>query len=339
MSPGTPNTQPQRPHRAGPLLGAGLLLLAGGLSVAAQLYTDSARPSDDDWQAAAAYVVDTADASDAIRVEPTWSESALVHLGPVGNLLHRQHRPQPEDFQSIERVWVIADASRGDDGLHRLPPQTRLTDTQNFGRVTVRAYELADWVDLGPSLLDRLPEARVRHIKADGSPRTTCQRWDKRRQRWICPGGDFVGRDLKEVGDDPRRCVRAHALADGAILQVSYPGEVLLGEAPATERWLRLRGGLDLRGARHEHSKPMSFRLLVDGEEKVAQPITRFDSTWWAHTIDLSGVSPQSEVVLEVRAEPPASARQFCFNGWVINTEQAELLRDHSGSVESSSSN
>jgi len=142
------------------------------------------------------------------------------------------------------------------------------------------------------------------------------------------------------VGDDPRRCAWAHALPDGQVLSVTYPAESLLAEDEfGSPRWLRLRAGVDLRGARHEHAQPMSFSLFLDDEEVVSQPISKFDSTWWAHTIDLSGLAQSGEVRLEIRAEDPeVRGRRFCFNGWVVDDDQARTLRDRSESVESSSS-
>ncbi|TXD38541.1 hypothetical protein FRC98_06575 [Lujinxingia vulgaris] len=332
-------TRSNRAHSAGPLLGAGLLLLAGGLSVAAQVRASSDAPADADWERAAAEVVARAQAEDAIRVEPTWSESALVHLGPVGNLLHRHHHPQIEDFQGVERVWLIAEADRQEDGAARLPPGTERLSTERYGEVVLDLYQLPAEVQLGPSLLARLPDAQIEHVKARGENATRCRRWDARRERWICPGAHYVGSELLEVGDDPRRCIWAHALKHGESLRVSFLAETLLDEEMDEGRWLRLRAGVDLRGARHERAQPMSYEVFLGDRAVLSHTVDRFDSTWMAHTIDLSELGPDEELRLEIRAEDPeAHGRRFCFNGWVIDDAQSQLLRDHSGSVESSSS-
>lgn len=328
-----------RAHQAGPLLGAGLLLLAGGLSVATQVIVPANAPSDDAWERAANVVVESARPEDAIRIEPTWSESVMVHLGPVGNLLHRHHDPQIEDFQRIERVWVIAEADRAEDGAARLPPGSERVSTERLGEVRVDLYALASETQLGPSLLTRLPEAQVEHVSADGERATRCRRWDARRQRWNCPGGHYVGSELLEVGDDPRRCAWAHALKDGEVLRVSFPADVLRRDDDAGARWLRLRAGVDLRGARHERAQALTYRVLIGEEEVLSQTLEKFDASWMAHTLDLQRLSGEKELRLEIRADDPeAHGRRFCFNGWVVDDARAQLLKDHSGSVESSSS-
>ncbi|RVU44113.1 hypothetical protein EA187_11220 [Lujinxingia sediminis] len=328
-----------RAHQAGPLLGAGLLLLAGGLSIATQLLGSANAPSDADWKRAADVVVEQARAEDAIRVEPTWSESAMVHLGPVGNLLHRHHHPQIEDFQGMERVWVIAEAERAEDGAARLPPGSERVSSKQLGEVSLELYALPPELQLGPSLLTRLPEARVEHVSATDENVTPCRRWDARRKRWNCPGGHYVGSELLEVGDDPRRCAWAHALKQGQVLRVSYPADALLEEQDAAGSWLRLRAGVDLRGARHERAQPLTYRVFIGEEQVLSHTLGKFDASWMAHTIDLRALSPEKELRLEVRTDDPeAHGRRFCFNGWVVDDTRAELLRDHSGSVESSSS-
>ncbi|MFU8806186.1 MAG: hypothetical protein ACNA8W_20410, partial [Bradymonadaceae bacterium] len=143
--------------------------------------------------------------------------------------------------------------------------------------------------------------------------------WDGRREQWHCGRRDntlYVGSALLEIDDDPRRCIWAHPVS-GQVLRVEFPDVPL-------DHTLRLRGAIDLRGTRYHSTDPVDYRIFIDDELIVERTIDAHDSTWYPHDLDTSSrIGELASVAVEVEAKN-VRRRHFCFNGWVLDEDQAQ---------------
>ncbi|MFU8805466.1 MAG: hypothetical protein ACNA8W_16765, partial [Bradymonadaceae bacterium] len=154
-------SSPSMLRRLSPLLAAGFFVFAGVLSIVLQLFVFPGSVKDEDWQRAAAHVVEAIEREDVVRVHPTWNEDALPYLTHVGNQLHRHHIPFLEDVQHIDRIWIVSETKRLDEAYSQLPFEADSVEVFPFGTVTVALVDVPDWVQARYILHDELAGAIV----------------------------------------------------------------------------------------------------------------------------------------------------------------------------------
>lgn len=305
------------PWPCGPLLAAAVLVLAGVISLWAQC-SFSHTAADEDWQRAAEAAVQRAQPTDGIRIHPSWTETPMPHLGPVGNLLHRHHEPLLEDFLGIERVLVLTETARRDKALQRLPFEPTVDGAEHFDSVSLLAVAIPEHLQLRNDLTDALADATVSYRLPDGDEQR-CRKRPGDANTWRCDGrrtGAEVGPVLMEVEHEPRRCIKAFPPSDGRVLSVELSVENPLDI-------LRIRAGLDNRAARLERGDDVVYRLYVDGEKIADERVDAHTSTWTAHDV---ATNDGNAVDLRIEVEsvvPAPHHRRFCFNGWPMTGEQA----------------
>lgn len=209
-------------------------------------------PTRADWAAAAEAIGAQLKPGDGVAFAPTYAgEARLVlhglpafHLGP----------PAQADLARYDRVWLMgAFGADADD----LPPGHTLTDRKHFGAVTLDLVTVGGLKVVG-DLYAELEQARVTRRHPDGREEA-CDFWDGR--RWQCGlkqspdatraclgrstaqrlrdkqrdpncGLDpwvHVGRDVRIIGAEPRRCIWLHPM-DRAEVNVTWPTTVAPGD-------------------------------------------------------------------------------------------------------------
>ncbi len=308
-------------HRAAALT---VLLLVGAAlaSLFAQCSFSRAAPDPSDWQAAAEAAVAKAQPTDGIRVHPTWTETPLPFLTPVGNLLHRHHEPYLEDYARIERVLILTETARTGEALESLPfpaPPLSEMDHQRFGEILLIVAPIPEEWQLHADATDHLSEATVTIIEPAGGEPHRCGPFSPADRTWRCDGRDadaMVRPILLEMVDDPRRCVQAFPPTDRRVLSVELPFDV-------PNPILRVRAGLDQRSARIETGDDVIYRIYVDDELLREERHPAHESTW-----DATDITPGTDrVTLRVEVEsvsPRPVQRRFCFNAWSLTEDQAQ---------------
>ncbi len=309
--------QDSRPSCIGSLSLAGLLVFTAVVSLLVQFQCQRTADADD-WQRAAEYAVALSEPTDAIRVHPIWTETPLVHLQPVGNLLHRHHEPLLEDLLGIERVLILSESRHRDEALRRLPFDSAPEATHSFGSVELLEVTVPEALRIDRDLTHYLADARVALHSEDAVP-TECRRSLRGGVEWRCGGRDTIVRSvLKEMEDDPRRCIQAYPPSADRFLSLQFRVE-------QTADILRLRAGLDNRAARLESGDDVLYRIYVDDEPIADERIDAHTSQWTAHdvsTADLQGGPVDVRIEVESVVSNPHH-RRFCFNGWPLTTKQA----------------
>lgn len=302
-------------RQVSPLIIAGLLVFAGIASIVAQIFILPGNSTDQDWQRASAYIVEQLEADDAVRVHPSWTEAPMPYLQPVGNQLHRQHHPLPEDIQGIERIWILSETDHLNDALKRLPFDAKPEQTRSFDTVTAVLVDVPESTQFPYIFNEHLEQARVsRLLKKDGSIEE-CTNWNRHQRKWYCgtkhDGTFHVGDVVQELGDDPHHCIWAHALPDQNVLRVEFP------EVPL-QNTLRIRAGIERVGSSRVNVTPTDYRVYLDDKLVLSERIPKTASTWPAHDIQTSAHNGQTaRVRIEVESQNERG-RHFCFNGWIF---------------------
>ena len=290
-----------------------MLVVAGLVSgvLYAFVFVDST--DDDDWAAAGAYVVENINEADVIRVHPTWATKPLTHVTGAGDQVDVVSRPLPEDFHDVETIWLMTDASLVDDALQLLPFDV---DPKRHEYGTVVLLEIPNPIGTLPFVFhERLKTARVERHMADGTVEK-CELWNERDQRWDCGRRDrwfFVGKELKEVGDEPRECIWAHPLSGGKWLHVTFPN------VPPGR--IVLKAGQTLRGQRSPRGSDIFTVIEVDTQRVFDQAISNRDQTY--HTIEVANSGESREVTFKLSAVSPRD-RFFCIDGFVFEAADPE---------------
>ena len=304
--------------RIGPLLAAGLLVLAGLISLAVQYRCANAGADQADWDRAAELAVDLAQPSDGIRVHPTWSEAPLPAMKPLGNLLNRQHRPLLEDLLGIERLLILSESNRSAQALKMLPFDAESEEIHDLGTVQLLEVTIPQELRIRHDLTSQLSGADVAYV-GDGDVQPC--RWHRASGAWRCRGsreGAMVKPILLEIEHEPRRCVQAFPPSGVRHLSV----EMAIEEASDI---LRIRAGLDQRAARMERGQDVIYRLYVNDSKVADQRVDGHSSFWQAHdvpTAEFDGEPVDLRIEVESIADDPHH-RRFCFNAWPMTTTQA----------------
>ncbi len=263
---------------------APLAMIAG---IALIVHRRAAVPERADWKAATAVIAEGLAPGDGVTWAPHWAgEGRLFLHGLPGFHLAE---PAEADLARYDRVWLLGAFGRSADDL---PAGHRVLDRQTFGPLNLDLVEVGGERVIGDLRAD-LEAVRVTRSKGDRVER--CDFWDGR--GWHCTlrkspdrtraclgrpvakrlrnrrrdphcGLDpwlNVSRDVRVIGDHPRRCVwfhpiggktlRAHwpsaPVADGveAVLDFGFTDKVITDHTRKETRTrparLRLRQGLD----------------------------------------------------------------------------------------------
>jgi hypothetical protein len=203
-------------------------------------------PTRADWAAATTYVREHLQPGDGVTWTPyVAGEGRLFFQG-----LPAFHLPEPEhaDLGRYDRVWLLGAFGGTARDLEPSPP---VLDRQAFGAVTVELLQPVGDRVVGDLFAD-LEHARVVRRRPDGTEKA-CDFWDGR--GWHCDlekspdetrqclglpvarrlamrrqdpdcGLDpwlNVSRDVRVIGDWPRRCVWFHPV-NGVVTEIQWPG-------------------------------------------------------------------------------------------------------------------
>ncbi len=287
-----------------------IVLVAAGLTSLGLYRWVFVDPTDEaDWAAAADWVKTRIEPDDVFRVHPHWYDAAYTHLTEVGDQTQRIRRPILEDLYDHRAVFIISQADRTDEALALMPFDAEPSDRASFGTVeAIRVpipRETFHW-----ELLKKLDEAKVSRIRG-GKTLQVCDDWDAREWRWDCKPRNrwlYVGRALREVGDDPRECVWAHPLDKGRTLRIETT-------VPPAET-IRVRDSFDLRGARYPRTASVLLQVYLNNELVVEDHVGPKDYDWEAHDIDVSDHDGPVDLRLEIDLKGSIKERFFCVNAW-----------------------
>lgn len=285
---------------------AGVAILALALQIFA--FVDPTNP--EDWQAASKDVIARVSSDDTrVRVHPTWNDSALIHLTEIGDQVDRKRTLIAEDLVGVNSWVVMAEVGRRDEALEAFPSNVEAREVRDFGSVETFVVE-PEPVVTSFNLRDRLADAKVSRVRGDSV--TRCSTWNEGERRWDCQKRDrwlYVADELREVGDEPRRCIYAHPLGGDTTLRFVW-SDVELGEV------FRLRSGIDLRAARAQRGDAVAIRLYIGDEEAVVREVAHRSEEWF-----LDSVKTRSGRTADVKVEIDTGdrfERYFCFDGWVL---------------------
>lgn len=247
------------------------------------------RPSATDYQAASAFIRERFEPGDLVDLHPHYATQARQWMGdlPHANFRH----PRDEDLSRFRRLWLLCSYSSGNEvGI----PGARLLATAAFGSVDVRLLELGEPARILFDFRAELEHATV-WIEGEGA-KLPCSEW--REGRWLCDHTDwnYAGREILEMGGEPREVVWDHPV-DGGVKIVEYH-DVPLGAAVVG------RSGLTPWAVR-DGPTPVTFTVSIDGNEVFrrtdgppdAFAPFRIDTTAWRgsrHTVRWSVSTPAS---------------------------------------------
>lgn len=217
-----------------------LLVVLGVARVVAQR---AAVPATADWQAAAEAVRGRLQPGDGVAWAPYWAGEGRLFLHGLPGF----HLPEVEaaDLSRYSRVWLMGAFGYDADDL---PGRHTLRSREVFGGVTLDQVEVGGERVVG-DLMAALEQAQVERV-GQGSER--CDFWDGR--GWHCTLGKSpdatrrclgepidkrwrdrrrdphcgldpwlnVSRDVRVIGDFPRRCVWFHPM-QGKTLRLTWP--------------------------------------------------------------------------------------------------------------------
>lgn len=296
------------------MIPAALLVIAGVVSCVLYLFVFVDPTDEEDWASAGQFVMENLGEDDLVRAHPHWATGPLVHVQGARERVDVVSRPVWEDYHGVETIWLMADASREDEALALLPFEAE-PKRHAFGTVTVLEVE-SPVGELPYVFHEQLVDAKVERIDKAGKA-TECATWNPREERWDCGRRDrwfYVGRELKEIGDEPRECVWAHPLSDGRWLHVTFPDVPAGGE-------LVLKAGQTLRGQRSARGTDIFVVIDVGGDRVVDERISHRDPTYHTWRIPNDAAEPRS--VTFKLSSISARDRFFCIDGFVTSVDTA----------------
>jgi hypothetical protein len=286
-----------------------LLVVAGLTSLALYQWVFVDPTQSSDWADAAGWVKERMGPNDVFRIHPSWYEAGYTHFVDVGDQTQRIRHPLLEDLYDHDTVFVVSEADRIEEALALLPFPTDDAQRQSFGTVEVaRAPVPTDAFEW--ELLKHLDEAKVSRVRG-GKTLQVCDRWDSKRRRWDCKPRNrwlYVGRALREVGDDPRECIWAHPLDSGRTLRIEAT------VPPST--MIRVRDSFDLRAARYPRTASVLLQVFVNDELVVEDHVGPHDYDWQPHDIDVTDFDGPVHLRMEVDLKGSVKERFFCLNAW-----------------------
>ena len=288
------------------------LILAGIVSAAMYRWVFVDPTSQSDWEDAAAWIAERADSNDAVRLEPHWHGPGLVALEPVGPLIDRTRAPLAEDLYDREEIFVAAQHDRVQNALDALPFAAEVVEQASFSTVTATRVAVPE-LGINWELYQNLEHARVSRVKGDSV--TQCDKWDKRQRRWDCVPRNkwlYVGAVMREMGDEPRRCVWAHPLRPGGTLRIEFE--------PAPAQTVRIRAGFDLYASRHDANGEVLLQAFVANKLVQEKYFKHDDATYDAIDLNVADFGDGAPIRLEIDlVEGTIRDRFFCLNAWAID--------------------
>ncbi len=265
-----------------------------------------------DWKSASEDVLERVGDDEAVvvRVHPTWNDSARVHLTEVGAQLDTKRSLILEDLVGVDSFVVMAEKGRRDEALGAFPIELQAQEVRQFGTVETFRVE-APSPKVGFNMRESLDQAEVR--RRSGSRTTPCTTWDSSERRWDCERRErwlYVADELREVGDEPRRCIYAHPLGGSTVLEFEWK-DVELGES------FRLRSGIDLRAARASRGDDVRISLFIDSRRAATREVPHRSETWYLDEVETEP-GERADLRVEIRTGDRFE-RFFCFDGWVWN--------------------
>ena len=283
----------------------------------------AATPSDESWEAAAAFVRARYQPSDRIVGAPAWVDPIVRNQ--LGDLLSLR-MAAPPDAAGIDRLWELS--IRG-AGSRDEPPALE----QEFDGVHARMWSLpAD--ELIYDFVEEISGAKVELVGAERS--TACPWLTERpmpgglergpmtpRKRFVCdPRRPWLWVAATVVADlelRPRRCIWQHPVG-------LEPVRVTFTDVPLGDRLL-IRGGIDYQAERRRVHAPVTLRVWIN--DQMAAELVHEDGDGWSgldiHTSELA--REPATVRFETTADDPGS-RLFCWSASSVRNRRSEGARD-----------
>jgi hypothetical protein len=284
-----------------------LIPAAGLIELVAHVAQTRPAASNADWDAARDFVASQSKPEDLVAFAPKWVDPlGRMHFGPALATLSREGRPDDSRFP---RAFEVA--------LHggHLPElgDWRRADVHSFGGVTVTTWENPSPAHVVEDLVSMVDPRRMRVSRGDAE----CAYQHAGAQsgglgygegipaeRFVCPGGAFVGisvvADLDYV---PHRCIYAPPA----------------GGAPTRIRFLDVHFGTTLHGhhalyveaERNRTGAPVTLTISAGGN--VLGSVEHRDGDGWKpFELDTASLAGQvGEVVAEVSSS--GDRRMYCF--------------------------
>jgi hypothetical protein len=287
-------------------------VLIAGLAVfelVAHPLIHAAIPSEESWEAAAAFVRARYESTDRIVAAPSWADPIVRNQ--LGDLLSLR-MAAPGDAAGVGRLWEVG--IRG-AGTRDEPPALEA----DFDEVRVRMWPLSS-DELLYDFVDEIAQAEVALLGANGSkgcpwlkappargglgygPMTPPERFvcDSRRP-WLWVGATI----LSDLELRPRRCIWQHPAG-------TDPVRVTFADATLGDRLL-VHGGIDYQAERQRNHAPVSLRVFVN-DQWVGELVHRDGDGWSGLEIDTSELGlERARVRFETTADDPG-ARRFCWS-------------------------
>lgn len=286
-----------------------LILLGVGLTSLVMTFVSEPAGELSTYRAVLAQAIETAAVPDEILLSGVGVEDVIIEGGPwrgegLGDALKSVPFlliPRDDDVKTLKRhYWIL-----GRDGqLPEVPEgyeQERISETEGL--------VVESWKSTGPlgyRLLDHLDEAEARFVpESEGEPRPcTLSRFGARGRKHCGPNSwNWVGASEVTISGKPIWCIWAHPLAQHE-LRITFP------EVPL-DRPLSGRYGLTDDAASTQRGSPVTFKILVDGEEVINRlaPNRR-----GLHQYRVPERTEGVELTFVVTA-PKDGRRHFCFDG------------------------
>lgn len=262
------------------------LALLAALETAQALIAPHRAPRESDWTALAAEVRAGFRPGDLVVPAPAWVDPVLrQHLG---DLITIPMQTRMDDAR-YGRVWEVSE-----HGARAPEARGVTTRDRRFGALELRLVErlpaqvtydfLAHWRDARVSRWER------------GAERAALCPWKV--DRFVCPRGGFVHRELVEVDTRIRSAVLAPPVP-GAVLVVEFP-------AVALGRELVFRAGLHDVWARKLGHGRVDVDVWMDGQWVTGASVGN-RSGWTPIVIDTSARDGQTAAVrLQITSREPA---------------------------------
>jgi len=252
-------------------------------------------------EAAARRIAEGAGAEDLVLLLPAYAQAPrrwLGHLNPVA-----PERPELEDLEVAERVWVFGQFGAGAPFAQALAERGWSRETLwDEGGVQVYALDNPDpWTPVWTLDDDRLAEARLEHLFR-GEPEPCARRGPgpklgcKRESDWL-----YVAPEWHRMGDHLRRCLWAHPPGEGAL-------RLTAGGLPPSGV-LRVQGGHTLQ-SRTRARAPVMLNVQFEGGGGGELEFA-LEDTWRPYRIP---VPPTATGTVSFTVwSPDAGANHFCF--------------------------
>lgn len=263
--------------------------------------------SDSDWNAARDYVAANAKPDDLVAFAPRWADPlGREHFGPTIATLQREARPDETRFARAFEVGVHG-------GHLQAFADWKREGEQRFGGVTVTTWDNPSPAHVIDDLVSMVDPRSMRVSRGD----TDCQFVHAAPQsgglgfgtgvpgeRFVCPGGAFVGMSVvADLDYVPHRCI--YAPPAGPLPTRIRFEDVHFGHA------LHGHHALYVEAERHREGQPVTLTFRA-GDVTIGSIEHRDGDGWKPFELDTSALAGQTgELVAEVSGR--GDRRMYCF--------------------------